>query len=140
MTIYNRENFLNNIADNLGRPVRKQVERPVWKFQPQHEVLKDATPDELVEVLKKQCQNIHTSFVSTTTEQLATTLQQVVDECGGKSVITWKDDRFEKFGLLPLMTEQWPKNDIAFYEWDEKIPKKIFDMLKKRILVLQLVK
>lgn len=116
--IQNRENFLNNIAGNLGRTVRTKVERPQWKFQPQHDILKDATPDELVEVLKKQCENIHTSFVSTTTANLQQTLQEVVDNYGGESVIAWKDQRFDKFGLTPLM-QNWPKQDISLYEWNE---------------------
>ena len=118
MTIQNRDSFLNSIAENLGRPIRTKVERPTWNFLPQHEIMKDATADELVEVLKKQCENIHTTCLTTTTAKLPKTLQEVVDVCGGESVITWQDERFEKFGLTPLM-QQWPKNNIAFYEWDE---------------------
>ena len=118
MTIQNREQFLNTIATSLGRPVRTKVERPAWQFLPQHEVLKNATQEELVEVLKKQCENIHTKCLQTTTANLSNTLQQVVTEFGGKSVITWKDERFNKFGLTNLM-QSWPDNGIEFYEWNE---------------------
>ncbi|MEL3962513.1 lactate utilization protein C [Lysinibacillus endophyticus] len=121
MTIQNRDQFLNTIAISLGRPVRTKVERPAWKYLPQHEVLKDASQDELVEVLKKQCQNIHTVCLETTTANLAKTLHQVVTDFGGKSVVAWKDERFQKYGLSQLM-EFWPESGIEFYEWDEKNP------------------
>ena len=94
MTIQNRDQFLNTIASSLGRPVRTKVERPSWKYLPQHEVLKNASQDELVEVLKKQCENIHTAFYETTTANLADTLQQVIKDYGGESVVAWKDERF----------------------------------------------
>lgn len=117
MTIQNREQFLNTIAASLGRPVRTKVERPTWKHYPQLEVLKNASRDELVEVLKQQCEFIHTTFVQTTTANLANVLQEAVTTFGGKSVVAWKDERFEKFGLKSLM-ESWPASGIHFYEWD----------------------
>lgn len=121
MTIQNRDQFLNTIAKSLGRPVRTKVERPGWKHLPQHEVLKNASQDELVEVLKQQCKNIHTTCLQTTTANLADTLQQVVADFGGKSVVAWKDDRFGKFGLTQLI-ESWPTNGIEFYEWNSNDP------------------
>lgn len=121
MTIQNRDEFLNQIAKSLGRPVRTKVERPVWKYCPQHEVLKNASQDELVEVLKQQCENIHTTFVQTTTADLPNVLHQVVNDYGGESVITWKDDRFEKFGVKKWM-ENLPENGIHFYEWNPDTP------------------
>lgn len=121
MTIQNRDEFLNQIAQSLGRPVRTKVERPVWKHSPQLEVLKNASQDELVEVLKQQCKNIHTTFVQTDTANLTNTLQQVVTDYGGESVITWKDERFEKFGMNKLM-EFWPETGIKLYEWNPDTP------------------
>ena len=121
MTINNREQFLNTIASNLGRPVRTKAVRPKWNFLPQHEVLKDATKDELVEVLKKQCENIHTVCLTATVANLPDTLQQVVTDFGGESVITWKDERFEQLGLKSLM-RQWPTQNIDLYEWDASSP------------------
>lgn len=121
MTIQNRDQFLNTLANRLGRPVRTKIERPTWKYSPQQQVLKNATQDELVEVLKQQCENIHTSFVQTTTKQLADALHQVVSDFGGKSVITWNDERFEKFGLTKLM-DFWPESGIQLYEWDPNNP------------------
>ena len=50
MTITNRDTFLTNIAGRLGRA--PLTEKPViqWQYMPQLEVLKDKTPDELVQI------------------------------------------------------------------------------------------
>ncbi|MER1985485.1 MAG: lactate utilization protein C [Solibacillus sp.] len=115
--IQQRDDFLQTIAQQLGRPVRTKAERPNWAFQPQYELLKDATADELVDVLKKQCQNIHTTCLTATTKELPTVLKNVIDDGGGQSVITWKDARFETFGLSSFLTSL-PEQNIEFYEWD----------------------
>ncbi|MFS0636720.1 lactate utilization protein C [Mesobacillus foraminis] len=118
-TIQNRESFLNNIASSLGRDRHPgKIERPVWKFQPQKEVLKGATPDQLVEVLKTQCLRIHTSVVVTDQTGLAETLAETVANYGGGPVVTWKDNRFSEWGLDPLFHNEWPEQDIEYYEWD----------------------
>lgn len=120
-TIQNRDPFLNKIAENLGRSrISTMVERPKWKYQPQHEVLKDATQDELLEVLINQCRNIHTDIHITDTAHLEGTLKNVVDNYGGGPIITWKDKRFSDWGLDSLLKEEWPSQSIDVHEWDYK--------------------
>jgi L-lactate dehydrogenase complex protein LldG len=118
-TIQNREAFLNQIAAKLGRPrINTPVERPNWKFRPQDEVLKDATQDELVEVLKEQCKKIHTTFYTTDQKDLPSVLNRVVEEYGGGPLVTWKDERFSQWGLESLMKQEWPERNVDVYEWD----------------------
>lgn len=118
-TIQNREAFLNQIASSLGRSrVSSGVKVPEWKHRPQDQVLKDATSDELVEILKTQCLKIHTSLVMTDSKKLSETLNEVVSNYGGGPVVTWKDERFSKWGLDPLMKKDWPSQEIEVYEWD----------------------
>lgn len=63
-TIHNRDKFLNQVASQLNRPrISAPVEKPNWKYQPQYEVLKDATQDELLEILKEHCKKIHTKIL-----------------------------------------------------------------------------
>lgn len=121
-TIENREVFLSKIANQLGRAPKTEMERPPWQYQPQDRVLKEATKDELVEVLVEQCKNIHTDIVLSNTANLPADLQKVIENYGGQSVITWKDARFMGFGLSSLMTEQWPQANIQLYEWDSEQP------------------
>lgn len=117
--IQNREKFLNQIASRLGRPrISSSVERPVWKFQPQYEVLKDASQDELLEVLKEQCKKIHTNIYTTNTKELPAILNEVVVNYGGGPIVTWKDERFSKWGLESLMKKEWPNQNIDVFEWD----------------------
>lgn len=118
-TIHNRESFLDHLASRLGRSRNTEgVELPKYQFTPQYEVLKGATQDELVEVLKKQCENIHTNFIQTTTENLQATLKELVASYGNESVVTWKDDRFEEYGLTSLLEEQWPSENVDVHVWD----------------------
>jgi len=118
-TIQNREAFLNQIAGRLGRSrISKPVERPSWNFRPQDEVLKDATQDELLEVLKEQCKRIHTTIYTTDSSELSSTLNEVVTNFGGGPIVTWKDERFSKWGLDSLMKQEWPNQNFDVYEWD----------------------
>lgn len=118
-TVQNREAFLNQIAERLGRPrITKPFERPNWNFRPQDEVLKDATQDELLEVLKEQCKRIHTTIYTTDNSELSSVLNEVVTNYGGGPIVTWKDERFSQWGLDSLMKQEWPNQDIHVYEWD----------------------
>jgi len=117
-TIENRDAFLSKIAQQLGRAPKTELAQPIWQYQPQDRVLKDATKDELVEVLVEQCKNIHTDIVLTDTANLTKDLQKVVDNYGGHTVVTWKDERFERYGLTSFMTEHWSQMGIQLYEWN----------------------
>lgn len=117
-TIQNRDAFLQTIASRFGRDTKKEVERPKWAFNPQKEVLKNATKDELVEVLKDQCTLIHTDLWKTRKQDLPQTLHKLIKQYGGGNIVTWKDDRYEQFGLKSLFLEELPKEDTNVYEWD----------------------
>lgn len=117
-TIQNRESFLSGIASRLGREPKKQVEKPVWKHQPQRTVLKDATPDELLEVLREQCEQIHTDLIETTLAELPVALESAVAAYGGGPLSLWKDERFAQYGLAELVETKWPAENIEVNSWD----------------------
>jgi len=119
-TIHNREQFLDVIAGRLGRNrITAGVERPKWKYTPQNEVLKGATQEKLVEVLKDQCTKVHTTFLKTNLNQLSTTIDTVVGQLGGGPIVTWKDDRFKQFGLTPLF-DKWEVENVDVHIWDNQ--------------------
>ena len=120
--IEKRDTFLSKIAQQLGHTPKTELTRPTWQYQPQDRVLKGATKDELVKVLIDQCKNIETEIVITNTTNLSDELQKVVENYGGHSVITWKDERFQSYGLSSLMTKQWLQMNIQLYEWDSEQP------------------
>jgi L-lactate dehydrogenase complex protein LldG len=117
-TIQNRDAFLGKIASRLGREQKMEIEKPIWNFHPQDEVLKGSSQDELVDVLREQCKNIHTNFVMTSTAKLSDSLKEVVNHYGGGPIVTWKDERFSQFGLEKVMKEEWPQEGIDLHIWD----------------------
>jgi L-lactate dehydrogenase complex protein LldG len=118
-TISNRVSFLSSISSRLGRNDRlESVQRPNWKFQPQHRVLKDHSQDQLLEILKDQCTRIHTDIVETTVPSLTHTISQVVDNYGGGPIVTWADKRLESYGLHSLFSSDWKNMGIDVHVWD----------------------
>ncbi len=122
-TIRNREAFLGNIANRLGREGKTHVKKPNWVYHPQEEVLKGATKDELLEVLKLQCTKVHTKLVVTKKAQLSETLKGSIEAVGGGPIVTWKDKRFAEFGLGKLLKEELPKANVDVFEWNSALGK-----------------
>jgi L-lactate dehydrogenase complex protein LldG len=118
-TLHNREAFLNNVAKQLGRNrITAPVERPNWQHQPQWNVLKDKNQDELVEVLEKQCKNIHTNFVRSSKDRLGQVLQNTIQEYDGKLVVTWDDPRNEEYRLLKSLQAN---EELEVHCWNPKL-------------------
>ncbi|SER10776.1 L-lactate dehydrogenase complex protein LldG [Gracilibacillus ureilyticus] len=119
-SIMNRDRFLTNIRTKIGGLTASQpVEKPVWTVSPQKKVLKDYTPDQLVEVLEEQCQHIHTDFFRTSSNSLEKTLDEVLNHYGAKSVIYSNDERFVSYQLNPYF-ESSLSTGREIYRWNEK--------------------
>lgn len=126
--VYNREPFLNRIAKKLNRDGRlKHVQKPVWSKNPQVSILKDTNKDELVAVLKKQCEVIHTNFIETTSSQINEQLQAIFDEYNIQSAVIWKDERSLTFGL----NETMKKTRSLLHTWDPKLKEKNIEITEK---------
>lgn len=104
--IQNREAFLDKLATTLGRERRVEgVQRPDWSVTPQHDVFKDKTQDELVDILQEHCKVIHTTFKRTGREGLLGVLAETIKGYNGKSLITSNDLRHEEYGLMDFLIE-----------------------------------
>lgn len=122
MRIQNRESFLNSVADRLNRPRRTQgVERPTWSVYPQYEVFKDATGAEMVGILEKQCEAIHTDFIQTDQQNLPSVLEETIKKYDGKSIIVPNDSRNEKYGLNRFFNDL--EGNVNVHIWDYKLGK-----------------
>jgi L-lactate dehydrogenase complex protein LldG len=118
-TVQNQEEFLNNLAKQLGRERRLNgVTRPDWKHNVNWEVMKNYTQPELVVAFKEHCDKIHTTVLETTKEELASVLKQFITEHGGGPIITSQDLRFTEYGLQSLLDEQWPMENVDVNVWD----------------------
>ncbi|MBM7603861.1 L-lactate dehydrogenase complex protein LldG [Metabacillus crassostreae] len=129
--IHNQDSFLNNLAEKLGRQRRKNVTKPEWTTTPQYDVLKDATKDELVEVLKKHCEVIHTQFIETNSENLTKQIRNVFKQYEVESVVTWKDVRYKQFGLEDELLKELPEENIDVHIWDPSLKEKNIQAAEK---------
>ncbi|WP_026675656.1 LutC/YkgG family protein [Alkalihalobacterium bogoriense] len=117
-TVQNKDKFLQTVAKSLGRERRTEnVSRPQWTHRPQWDVFKGKTEDELVDILAKQCENIHTDMVKTTADQLQTALDDVINGYEANSVISWDDPRFEEYGVTKYFEEAKAKGK-SIHTWD----------------------
>lgn len=118
---YNQEAFLNRISQKLNRPQPKQVTRPAWSTAPQLNVLQGKTQDELVDVLTKQCESIHTDIVKTTNDQLADAVAQVISDQAAERIILSNEPQYEQYGLESLFSDKLLAEGSDVHIWDPDI-------------------
>lgn len=118
MTIRNRDSFLDNVAKKMNRSRRTEgVTRPTWSLSPQKEVLSELTKDELVDILEKQCNIIHTSFKRATKLNLSDILKETIVEYQGNSIVVADDIRNTEYHLTTFYKEL-QKDSIEVHTWD----------------------
>ncbi|MGV2875533.1 lactate utilization protein C [Macrococcus capreoli] len=98
-TIYNKDSFISNISKNLSREMPSTVEIPEWKFRPQDKTLTGLSQDELLDILKQQCEFIHTDLVVTTSQEVNKTLTDVIAKYGKGEIIATNDKRYADLGI-----------------------------------------
>lgn len=111
-TIENRDSFLQNIAEKLNHKMEDAVAAPEWENQPQWAVYENYSPDQLIDVMKKAGQSIHTEIIEAEASNLAGVLEETIGKYGGGSVVATKDHRFADLGLEEVLKQ----NQV--YVWD----------------------
>ncbi|MGM8365992.1 LutC/YkgG family protein [Virgibacillus sp. W0181] len=124
-TVKNREDFLNNIANGLGRNRRStKITRPNKEFQPQLKVLDNLTKDELVDEFKLACETIHTNVRTATGDSLLPILLDEIKTLGNGPIVTPKDHRFKSYGIEELLERE------DTHVWDPLLGKEYIDYAK----------
>ncbi|WP_267920276.1 LutC/YkgG family protein [Macrococcoides caseolyticum] len=98
-TIHNKDSFLSNISKNLNRAMPHKVDIPKWTYRPQDKTLTGLTQDELLDVLKQQCEFIHTDLVVTNSKDVNQTLTAIIAKYGNGEVIATNDTRYAELGI-----------------------------------------
>ncbi|WP_416149230.1 LutC/YkgG family protein [Salipaludibacillus sp. HK11] len=123
-TIYNKDKFLKNVADQLGRRrLTDGVELPTWSKLPQYEVFDGLSQDELLDQLILQCENIHTNVVVTSKDNLEKEFSKVIKDLGGKSIVHWNDPRFDEYGLTEALVKE-KESGVAVHKWNKDLGKR----------------
>ncbi|MFJ7737564.1 lactate utilization protein C [Lysinibacillus sp. NPDC097287] len=121
-TIQNRESFIGQLSSRLQRTAApKHVERPQWRYTPQHKTLQNLSQDELLAILQKQCTRINTNCIVTSSADLSTAMENVITDNGGGPIMAWQDERFDAYGLTPLFAQTLPEKKIEFHTWDPAV-------------------
>ncbi|ENH95552.1 hypothetical protein J416_15502 [Gracilibacillus halophilus YIM-C55.5] len=106
--IKNRESFLATIREKIGSiSIEKKVAKPTYSVTPQYQVHQDDSQEALIEVLKQQCQHIHTDFYQTNQTTLNECIQKVLQTYQARTVIYPNDNRFDDIEFLGCDTFQW---------------------------------
>ncbi|MCR6110282.1 lactate utilization protein C [Bacillus sp. A301a_S52] len=116
-TIYNKDTFLTNVANQLGRKRQtSSVSLPKWKKSPQYNVFSELSEDALLDEFVKQCEAIHTEVIVTEMKELNKVCEQVIHDLGGESLVYWEDPRFIKYGIDSVL-EKKRQTGMDIYEW-----------------------
>lgn len=124
-TIHNKDVFLDGIADKLGRERRDDVSRPKWNHQPQWEVYKNDSPEDLLSTFQASGKAKDADVIETKKSMLAETIQKVMKEYGGGSIVTTKDDRFAEYGLTTTFDNE------QTHIWDTALGEKNIEKAKE---------
>ena len=123
--IQQREEFLETIGESLNRSVNTKVKpQRNWKYAPQKKGYQGISQDDLLEILEKQCEKIHTDIVKTTVKDLPNALEQVVDLYGGGPISMWQDLRFDEYNLKTLYEEKWLAKGYEVSKWNQELGEK----------------
>ncbi|WP_395761294.1 LutC/YkgG family protein [Bacillus sp. 3G2] len=106
MAIQNREEFLLQLSEKLGRKRPEAVKKPKWSFAPQWTVFDGLAQEELVLQLIEHCEVIHTEVKRTTQENLVETLGSLLKEWNITSAMYANDERFHEYGLTPFFKNE----------------------------------
>lgn len=131
-TIQNRDAFLENIAKQLGRERKVNVQPPKWKYNPQEEYLKGASPDELLAAFKANGTGINCEVIVTNKAEVAGAVYDSIKKLGGGPIVTWKDARYEEsFGLGKFFKEQLPGENVDVFEWNSTLGRENIEKANK---------
>jgi L-lactate dehydrogenase complex protein LldG len=124
-TVQNKEAFLNRIAGKLGRSRKEAAVLPKWKHQPQWQVFKDDSPDDLAAAFRKNSMAKSVLVIETEGAGLGEAIDQAIEKYGGGLIATTKDERFAEYGIDTLLA------GFETHVWDAALGKRNVEIAKQ---------
>ncbi|OOH91786.1 lactate utilization protein C [Pasteurellaceae bacterium 15-036681] len=115
MDLQNRENFLNKLAERMGRP-RQTVPEPMPELVNDHPTtrLTDRTQEQLVKEFIDFSRVMMADVVEAKEADLATAIIDICEKYGGASVIINNDQRLKDLGITQAIQAKYEDS----YVWD----------------------
>lgn len=101
--MYQREPFLQRIAEKLGRDrITAGVKHPVWGITPQWDVVQTTEQESLIEQFKTECERVHTTCLRATKLSVASVLADEIERYGGGPVVYERHENNTLYEVDPL--------------------------------------
>ncbi len=95
----NQEDFLNNIAEKLGRPRMAGARSPKWNHFPWDHLYQNATQEGLIDEFATNFEQIGGHLKRVKTQGVIQEIKQIIEQYKAKKVLAWQDERLNEFGL-----------------------------------------
>lgn len=118
--IHNRDGFLDSVASSLGRTRRSEgVTVPDWVHRPQDHLYSHLAKDDVLDLFRKACRDVHAGLVETEAATLHTMVLNTIADHGGGPIIVLDDPNFSQFGLEAL----FERDDVYVWGGNQSIEK-----------------
>ncbi|MBV7388063.1 lactate utilization protein C [Pasteurellaceae bacterium TAE3-ERU1] len=104
----NRDNFLNHLAEQLGRPVRREVQGHYAKLTDAPQTrLTELGPEQLLATFILNAQALEIDCTATTAADVCTHLHALCDKYGAGDVIINDDARLRELGVITCLEQHY---------------------------------
>lgn len=116
-----KEQFLNNIAKNLGRERRTGVKAPTFETNPWDQMYKEFSQEDYIEFYIENLTALSGNTVRVSNiKELEVVIKGIITDEKAKTAIMWKDSRIQELSLYEALIN----NGVEAKEWDTKLSKK----------------
>lgn len=116
-----KEQFLNNLAERLGRERRHGVKPPVFKDNPWDHLYQNYSQENYIELFMENLSALTAKAVRVkNSDELPSALKEIILAEQAKTAIMWKDERLNSLALNQTLVNEGVKTK----EWNPELGKK----------------
>lgn len=111
--------FLSNVSKALGRDsIPTHVDPPDLSNGPQKTMYQDLSHEQVIEMFKRECDNLSIRYSEATPENLADVIMEAIKDWGGGKLVYPQVEEMQKYGIQEKFAEAEGKNGLSFVAWD----------------------